>query len=279
MHFSHSVRLSEIQANLVMKPLECGFPSIEHYGYILQGESNLVIVAARPGNCKTSLACQIGLQTAKHSRVLLFTLEMSKETLKRRLLSVASQVAIKNLALPSNAPKVARAEEELKQYRLDIIDQDGLSASDIIAKVADENRVEPVALVIVDYIGLIKVDNEYRATGIGIAAKRLKKEIADKFKIPVMVLAQMNRQFDGRNNSKDEESEVRPNLSDLGESSGIEHAADVVMFLHRPYLSDPQKYSPNQLKVFVCKNRNGEVHDFELDFSQEQTRFYDKGIR
>lgn len=272
----HSSRLSEIPLNLSSKPLVCGFPTIERYEYLLSNEGNLVIMAARPGNGKTSLACQIGLNTSGHSRVLMFSLEMKKQALKKRLISVLSQVPIKKLTHPSFAGRVKKAEEDLSLYSFDIIDESGLSVHDIVTKVSDEHSREKISLVIIDYIGIIKVNNESRAASIAEVARRLKNDVADRFKIPVLVLAQMNRDFDSRKNLASKDNEVRPTLADIAESSGIEHAADVVMFLHRPYLYD-QASPPSLFKVYVGKNRNGEVKDFNLEFIDELTKFVDSG--
>jgi replicative DNA helicase len=272
----HSSRLSEIPLNLSSKPLVCGFPTIERYEYLLSGEGNLVIMAARPGNGKTSFACQLGLNVSGHSRVLMFSLEMKKETLKKRLLSVLSRVPIKKLGHPAFASRVKRAEDDLDLYRFDIIDKSGLNIHDIITRVHDENSREKVSMVIIDYIGMIQVSKDSRAQSIAEVARRLKDDLADKFKIPVIVLAQMNRDFDSRKVAASKDNEVRPTLADIGESSGIEHAADVVMFLHRPCLYD-QASPPSLFKVYVAKNRNGEVKDFSLEFIDELTKFVDSG--
>lgn len=274
---THSTRLADINVNLNQKPLLCEFPTIEDNQYILAGESNMIIMAGRPGNAKTAFACQIGLNVAKHSRVLYFSLEMKKEALARRLLAVESQVAIKHLGHLLHKDRVHRTIDKLKQYKFDLVDDDSLTIKDILTKVYDENHREKVSLVIIDYIGIIKVDNTMRAISVGEIAKTIKKHIADKLQIPVIVLAQMNRSFDSRYVWAEDKSDIRPTLADIGESSGIEHAADVVFFLHRPYLLDPTR-SPSDFKVYVCKNRNGDVRDFELQFSSELTRFFDNGV-
>lgn len=273
---THSTRLGDIPVNLNSRALLCGLPTMERYQYLLEKEGNLVVMAARPGNGKTSLACQIGLNVSKTGRVLMFSLEMKKEALKKRLLSVLSNVPIKKLSNPLYQDKISAATRELQASRFDVIDDSDLAIHDIVSKTYDEYNREKLDLVIIDYLGMIKVNNEIRATAIAEVARRLKKDIADRLKIPVLALAQMNRSFDGRKTGAKEGEEVRPNLSDIGESSGIEHASDVVMFLHRPYLYD--RASPSSLfKVYVAKNRNGEVKDFNLEFSDELTKFFDNG--
>lgn len=289
-HLTHGTRLANIHINTATKPLKCGFPSMEFYEYLVQGEGNMIVIAARPGNGKSAIAAQIGLNVSEWGRTLLFSLEMKKEALKKRLLAVTAGVAIKKLGEPALQAKVAAALERQSHFKLDIIDDMALTINDIITKTYDEHNREPLNLVIIDYIGIIKVDNSSRAISLGEVAKRIKKEIADKLKIPVIVLAQMKRGFEDRyararmeyekakqypTGANDKIMDIRPALEDLGESSGLEHAADVVMFLHRPCLVDPDA-NDSLFKVFVAKNRNGEVKDFELEFSATMTKFIDK---
>lgn len=291
-HLTHSTKLSDIDVRLNTKALKCGFPTIEYYEYLLEGEGNLVVMSARPGHGKSALSCQIGIQAAQHGKVLFFSLEMKKETLKKRLLAVSAGVPIKKLGEPVFKDKIDRALEMQKDLKFHIIDDSGLTIKDIIDKVNDENSREKLSLVIIDYIGIVKVDNTKRATSIAEAITRVKKEIADKFKIPVIVLAQMKRGFEDRyarakmeyekakqypNGANSKILDIRPSLEDLGESSGLEHASDVVMFLQRPCLIDPE-YPSDLFQVFVAKNRNGDVKDFSLEFSSSLTKFLDKGV-
>jgi len=290
-HLTHSKSLGDIEINLNVRPLKCGFPTIENSEYIVEGEGNLVIMAAKPGHGKTALSSQIGLNVAEHGRVLYFSLEMSARSLRKRLLAVTSGVPIKKLHESVFASKIETAKNKQSKLKFDIIDDKDLSVTDIISKTYDENSRSKLSLVIIDYIGIINYEGSKKHEGVGIAAKRLKDEVADKLKIPVLVLAQMKSGFDDKYARAKMEYEkakqyptganskildIRPTLEDIGESSGIGRAADVVMFLQRPYLLDPDQ--PESLfKVYVAKNRNGEVKDFELEFSSTLTKFIDLG--
>lgn len=288
-----STKLGDITPKFTSEALECGFEAIEKNQYILKNESNLVVMAARPGNGKTSLACQISLNVSLHSRVLLFSLEMRKEALYKRLLSVVSQVPIKDLGMKIHTNAINRAIGELAKHNLDIIDEEDLSASNIVNKIYDELASGKIDLVVIDYVGLIKVNANYRHQEMGAAVKLIRDKICKGLQIPVLMLAQMNRSFEDRysqymmslaksklfpNADERSISEIRPTMADLAESSGLEHHTDVVMFLHRPSLLDNTR-SPSEFKVYVTKNRNGVVKDFELEFSDSLTKFFDKQDR
>jgi replicative DNA helicase len=289
---THSKRLGEVELNLETSPLKCGFPTIEYYEYLLAGEGNMVIISAKPGHGKTALSSQIALNVAEHGRVLYFSLEMAARALKKRLLAVTSGVPIKKLTEHNFKQRVDKGVEVMSRLKLDIIDDKDLTIKDIISKTYDENSKEKLALVVIDYIGIISYSNDRRHEGVADAAKRIKDEIADKLKIPAIVLAQMKSGFDERYNRAKMEYEkakqyptganrkileIRPTLEDVGESSGIAKAADVVMFLNRPCLLDPEE-PENVFKVYVAKNRNGEAKDFDLEFSSSLTKFVDRGV-
>lgn len=286
----HSKKLSEIELNLDLKPLRCGFPTIENNDYIIANEGNLVIISGKPGHGKTAFSSNIALNVSRHTRVLYFSLEMTGRALKKRLLGVISGVPIKKLTEEVFKAKVASAIEEFKQLHFDIIDDKDLSVTEILSKCYDENNREKLGLVIIDYIGILNFDKSERHLGVASAAKRFKDELADRLKIPVLVLAQMKDGFNERYARAKMEYEkakqyptganskilnIRPTLEDIGESSGIGKAADTVMFIHRPCLLDPDE--PKSLfKVYMGKVRDGEAIDFELEFSSTLTKFIDK---
>lgn len=284
-----STRLGDVVPKFTSESLLCDFPSIEKYQYLLKNESNLVVVAAMPGNGKTAFACQIALNVAKYGHTLFISLEMPKQQLHKRFLSVISQIPIKNLGFNVHASALIKATQELSKYNLDIIDEEDLTVNEIIKRILDEHRVQPLDLVVIDYLGLVKVDNVNKFIGMDQAVSSLKKRVCDALSIPVILLSQMNTSFDERlseymlsfeksklySNAQDRVmSEIRPKLSDLAETSGLGRHASVVMFLHRPVLLD--KTQPRDLfKVYVNKNRNGVVKDFDLRFSDSLTKFFD----
>lgn len=277
---SHGDFLSDIEPDLARTTLDVGLKAFIEHEYILSNRGNMVVLAARAGNGKTALACQLGLHASTSKKVLFFSLEMSKKALTERLISVHSNIEIKQLRNPDFAGKVKKARQELKKYKFKIIDTPRLSLNGLLGAVYDENRIEQVGLVIIDYIGLLSRDKtDKRHLDVAEIASKIKTEVADKLGIPVLVLAQMNQGIDGRFATaklKGKEATVRPLLADIGESKGIADAADVVMFLYRPCINDP--FVPREVfQVYVLKNRNGATVDFSLHFSEKLTKFYDKG--
>jgi replicative DNA helicase len=260
-----------------------------YYGFTLD-QDRLFLLGDFTVAHNTALSTNIGLNVASYGRVLYFSLEMSARALKKRIVGIESGVPIKKLAEPVFAKKVADAIDRLSKLKFDIVDDKDLTLNSIISKTHDENNRGKLSLVIVDYIGIIDYAGKTRHEAIADAAKRFKDEVADKLKIPVIVLAQMKNGFDERYAKAKMEYEkakqyptgankdimnIRPSLEDIGESSGIGKAADVVMFLHRPCLLDPTE--PTSLfKVYVAKAREGEPKDFQLEFSSSLTKFIDR---
>lgn len=281
---SHGTFLGDIKIDFGRQALECGFPSIEANEYLLANRGNMLVMAARAGNGKTSLACQIGLEVSKHKKVLFYSLEMNKEAIMERLVSVVGGIPIRQLKNPKWEHQLVKTMLDMRQYQFKIIDTPKLGVKDIKSQVYDEHRNGGVGLVIIDYAGLLSGDTTaQRHLSIAGAASAIKTDIADKLKIPVILLAQMNQGIDGRQAQaelKDRNGEegppVRPMLADIGESKGIADSADCVFFLRRPCLYNPTA-DRELFHVYVLKNRNGPTNDFVLKFSESMTRFYDSG--
>lgn len=276
----HGKPLCEVELNLHPKVLRCGLKAFEQYEYILSETGNVVVVAGRPGGGKSALVSQIGYEVSKTGgRVVMVSLEMTAAMIKARLLAVAAEVPIKKLGLPVNAAKVKAGMSVLDSCNLCVIDTPGLTARAVIQKCLDEHQAEPIKLVIIDWIGLLQFDNTNRANEVGEAIRLFRFELAQRLRIPVVIVAQMNRAVDAKiwaaKLKKDPLAEnVRPDLADLSESSKIEANADCVMMVRRPCLYNPGR-SRSDFMVFVLKNRNGTTQDFSLRFSEELVKFYD----
>lgn len=249
--------IDELATPKKRRPVFTGIESVDQIvGGILPGE--LEIIAARPGNGKTSLAMQIALQTAKQSRPVLFcSLEMTALELIGRVLCGMAGIDNRNLRRGQVDPReLHAANEELEGMPLEIWDPPAATMQKIRGVARMQSELD---LLIVDYIGLIqprdrKLPRYEQVTEITAELKQLAKELC----IPVIALCQLNRQADGK----------EPLLSHLRESGSIEQDADVVLFLHRI------KEQEDNFKLIVGKHRHGETGKIPIMFNPKATRFH-----
>lgn len=239
--------------------------------------SELVILAARPSMGKTAFAMNIAEYVAFHLRVpaLFVSLEMSAIELADRMLCSVAKVnghKLRNGTI-SHADRLRLVEKaaEISQAPLFVDDSPARTVSEIAAAARRIKRREGrLGLVVIDYLQLIDPDNQQdsRQEQVARIARRL-KGLAREADVPVLCLAQLNRQAE---DSKDH----RPRLSHLRESGAIEQDADVVMFVHREeyYLRGAEKDQyAGMAEIIIAKQRNGPVGDVELRWEKEYTRF------
>jgi len=242
--------------------------------------NELIILAARPGMGKTALALNIAENVAIKGRqtVLFVSLEMAKLELALRLIcsraQLESQKVRRNLLSKDENRRFGDACGELADAPMFIDDTPSRSVAEIAAVARRLKRQNDLKLIVIDYIGLIRPENadDPRQEQVAKFARRLKL-LSRELHLPVLCLAQLNRQADtGR---KDE----RPRLSQLRESGAIEQDADVVMFIHRKTMAMSDEDSAaadmdNMAELIVAKQRNGPTDDVPLIFRREWTRFY-----
>lgn len=243
--------------------------------------SEFIVLAARPSMGKTALATNIAENVAIESKVptLFVSLEMSRLELANRLL--CSQGSIDGSKFRSgfisaeDREKLMEAAGRLSQSPLFIDDTPSRTVSEIAACARRLKRKENLGLVVVDYLQLIQPDEprDPRQEQVAKMARRL-KGLARELKIPVLVLAQLNRQAE--QGTRDESH--RPKLSHLRESGAIEQDADVVMFIHREeYYHTKEKADElgvtGQASLIVAKQRSGPTGDVKLSWNSQFTRF------
>ena len=237
-------------------------------------KSDLILLAARPGMGKTSMALNILLEAGKKSgkNVVFFSLEMSREQLARRLISSECFVDNKKLVTgkltEEDWEKVAVAADSLNRSKILIDDDSTVSVADILAKC---RRVDNLGLVIIDYLQLMQsaggrqYSGENRQQVVSDISRAL-KIMAKELDVPVLCLSQLSRANESR-------SDKRPMLSDLRESGAIEQDADIVMFLYREGYYDKETPNPNLAECIIAKNRHGETRTVELQWLPEFTTF------
>lgn len=253
-----------------LRGVRTGFTDLDN---ILSGmqASNLLILAARPGQGKTALIVNMAQHIAVIDKqpVGIFSLEMSQEELVDRLLVGQADVDAWRLKTgklaESDFTKLSEAMGMLADAPIFIDDTPGITVSQIRTKARRLQMEHKVSLLIVDYLQLVDPGKklESRVQEVSVVSQSL-KNLARELKIPVLAVSQLSRAVEHR-------GERRPQLADLRESGAIEQDADVVMFIYRP----EAEISPViQTKLLIAKHRNGPMGEVDLLFRGDRIRFY-----
>ena len=238
-------------------------------------KSELILVAARPGMGKTSIALNMALHAAmnEHQTVAIFSLEMSREQLVTRLRSRAALIPSQNLLTGQLTDQqwreISNAAQALSATDIRIDDNPTLTVSDMNAQC---RRVANLGLVVIDYLQLMQSagsghswSNESRTQAVSDISRML-KIMAKELNVPVICLSQLSRANESR-------QDKRPMLSDLRESGAIEQDADVVIGLYRDGYYNKESENPNLAEAIILKNRKGQTGTVELTWLPEYTSF------
>ena len=236
------------------------------------GNSDLILVGARPGMGKTSfalnIATNVALQTKK--KVCIFSLEMSAEQLVNRVIS--SEAMVDSYALrtgkldPKQWEDIAMATTKLADCDILIDDTSGISVTGMTGKL---RRVQDLGLVVIDYLGLMQSDkkSDNRVQEVSDISRNL-KIMAKELNVPIICCAQLSRGPESR-------TDKRPMLSDLRDSGAIEQDADTVIFLYRNeyYDTDASQEEGNIAEVIIAKNRHGSTGTVKVGWIGRFTKF------
>jgi replicative DNA helicase len=237
--------------------------------------SDLILIASRPGMGKTSIALNIALHAAKTSgkSVAVFSLEMSREQLALRLLSAESFIDGKKLQTgrikTDEWRRLADAATSISSAELLINDDPSLTVADMNAQC---RRVANLGLVVIDYIQLMQSASSSRGhqsenrVQVVSEISRMMKIMARELNVPVICLSQLSRANEVRQNK-------RPLLSDLRDSGAIEQDADVVIGLYRDDYYNRESENHNIAECIILKNRRGETGTIELQWLPEYTTY------
>lgn len=245
-------------------------------------ESEMIVIAARPSMGKTALAMNIAEHVSINEKlpVAVFSLEMSSQQLVQRLLCSRARVNLQKVRdgflAERDFPSLTAAASKLAEAQIFIDDSAGLSILELRAKARRLKAQKGIRLIVVDYLQLLRsttrraMDNrQLEISEISAGLKGLAKEL----KLPIIVLAQLNRQPEARTGGK-------PRLSDLRESGSIEQDADLVGLLVRPEIyeedEDARAEKAGEAELIIAKQRNGPVGEIALTFLKEFTRFEDR---
>jgi replicative DNA helicase len=244
-------------------------------------DSELIIIAARPSMGKTAWAINIAQNAAVQDGkvVAVFSLEMSKESLLRRMLASEALVGSRKLQtgsmLREDRGKLMKALERLMDARLFIDDTPGITLPEMRAKARRLKQQQgQLDLIVIDYLQLMTGTNtsgkrgfENRTQEVSSISRGL-KALAKEMRVPVLALSQLSRGSEQRAGDK------KPLLSDLRESGSIEQDADVVAFIHREEYYDRDNIDvKGQAEIIVAKQRNGPTGSIKLAFRADYTRF------
>ena len=241
--------------------------------------SELIIIAARPSMGKTAWAINIAQNCAVHEGkvVAVFSLEMSKESLLRRMLASEAMVNSRKIQtgfLPrEDKGKLQDALERLMESKLFVDDTPGITLAEMRAKARrlkqQEGRLD---LIVIDYLQLMSGGTkqkgfENRTQEVSAVSRGL-KALAKEMKVPVIALSQLSRGSEQRAGDK------KPLLSDLRESGSIEQDADVVCFIHREEYYDRENEDiKGKAEIIIAKQRNGPTGSIQLAYLSDYTRF------
>ena len=241
-------------------------------------KSDLLLIAARPGMGKTSLALNIALDVAKKSEktVAFFSLEMSREQLAMRLLSnesfVDNQKLLTGRLTEEEWTKIGIASSALSQTDIRVDDNPSISVAEMNAKC---RRLDNLGLVLIDYLQLMtsagtgQTSNNANRVQVVSDISRALKIMAKELNVPVICLSQLSRANESR-------TDKRPMLSDLRESGAIEQDADEVLFLYRDDYYNENSEEKNVAECIVAKNRHGETGTVKLQWLPQFTTFADR---
>ncbi|MDR2295680.1 MAG: replicative DNA helicase [Clostridiales Family XIII bacterium] len=278
--YSNYKRINEIANLKGLTGLTTGFTDLDKRTSGLQ-KSDMIVIAARPGMGKTAFALNIAHKAALRAdaKVLIFSLEMSKEQLVYRFFSLEAHVEITRLRdgklNDDEWKRINEAIDVLQNTAIFIDDTPGVPVMEIRNKARRMKSEHGLDLIIVDYLQLMSEAGrmENRNQEISVISRML-KQLAREMDCPVIVLSQLSREVEKRRDKM-------PILSDLRDSGAIEQDADLILFLHREdYYADgadaPDATQSNLCKAIIAKHRNGETGIVELSWVGRYTKFADR---
>jgi len=252
--------------------ISSGFSRFDEMTSGLQN-SDLIIVAGRPSMGKTTFAMNLAENAAVSGEraVAVFSMEMPGEQLAMRMMSSLGRIDQHNLRTGNlqeqDWPRLTSSVAMLSKAKLFIDDTPALSPTELRARTRRLKREHGLDLVIIDYLQLMQIgsSSENRATEIAEISRNL-KALAKELNVPIIALSQLNRSVEQR-------PDKRPVMSDLRESGGIEQDADVILFIYRDEVYNPDSADKGTAEILIRKQRNGPIGAVKLAFLGKYTRF------
>lgn len=269
-------RIEELHKNKgALRGLKTGFRDLDKKTAGLQ-KGDLVIIGARPAMGKTTLAQNIAYNAAAINKrgVLFFSMEMAKNEILDRMISDVSgvdnwKIRTGNVS-DEDFAKISDALGEMSEVPIYIDDTSSMTVLELRNRARRAAHDHDIGLIIIDYLQLIAGSDRYAGNRVQEVTEisRGLKTLARELEVPVVALAQLNRQVTGRD-------DPRPTLSDLRESGSIEQDADLVIMMHRPdyYHHEDDYENTNITELIIAKHRHGAIGKIDLYFHPELLRF------
>lgn len=234
---------------------------------------DLVIIAGRPSMGKTSFAMNLAEHAAIRDKVptAIFSMEMPGQQLAMRMISSLGRIDQSRVRTgrltDTDWPRITSAATLIAEAPMFIDDSPALSPTEIRARARRLKREHGLGLIVVDYLQLMQIpgNQENRASEIAEISRSL-KALAKELSVPVIALSQLNRNLEQRPNK-------RPVMSDLRESGGIEQDADLIIFIYRDEVYNPESPDKGSAEIIIAKQRNGPTGTVRLTFLGQYTRF------
>ena len=239
---------------------------------------DLIVLGGRPAMGKTSISLNIALNIAERNSfpVCIFSLEMSKEQITYRLMSMDSGIESGRLRTgrlqQDEWPVLAKSIENIGRRKIYINDKSTIcikEIKDICSTIKDQSKNKKLGLIVIDFVQLMELEEtspelsrDEELTKIAIKLKKLAIELD----VPVIITSQLEREIERRNNK-------RPMLSDIRDTTSLEGFADIITMIYRDEYYEPETEDRGITELITCKHRNGPVGTVKLLFEPQFTRF------
>lgn len=267
--FTHVKDVSVEQ--LRIEALTTRFKFLDNNLVFKKGRPELVVVGAGTSHGKSAFMLQVAANISEQGPVFVYSLEMDERDIKARLLAPRISTPLEHImAGKVHSSKLAKADSVFSKMNLHLCTNGRREVSYVQSSAYDmAQKVGPPILVVVDYLQLMRGPSKATRTNEIAEILGSLKQLAKEMKCPVLIGSQLNRNCERRGKSIEFDKGVAdytPIKSDLMDSGSIEHDADVIMFLSRPYVYD-QETRPNEADFIIAKNRNGRICNGILGFS------------
>lgn len=228
------------------------------------------VIAARSSMGKTALMCSIAHHVAKEKPCYIATLEMPRREIAARLIAIDGKVNLGNAKEwgDDEYNRLTKAAATIQSLNITIDHQEGLSLAQLRSRCRRQKRRKGLGCIFVDYLQLMKSRADTREREVAQISEGL-KSLAKELDVPVVVLAQLNRDCDKR-------SDKRPLMSDLRESGSIEQDADVIIMLYRDEVYNKDTQYKGMAELLIRKNRHGAIGDVYVQYQPEFMHFRNK---